>query len=638
MITFRKVLPLILAVIMAAGMIAMTGCQKSQPEVQSEMQTEPQSETQAEPQSEAQPEEAAEELYLGSICTMDETQPYAEALTVVDGRIQFVGSAEEAANFCDEKTIVHDYSGGFIYPGFLEGHAHTLFAGNRAIGQASVNTVVPADAEKYKEIIREFIAKHPEKELYVASGWAEDNNPAICSALLDEICPDKPLILNTGGGHSVLLNKKAMEHFGVNADYAKKWGTDLVRVDGNGNPTGYVCENPAIKIISSIPVTVEEAKEYIQAFQEFAFQNGYTGVCDAGTELISPNALEAQAKLQEEGKLKLRTYAYLLVKDNIDDPTARIEEISKYAEEHNGEYFSVIGAKVFLDGVLEAHTSWLVDDYLDQPGYHGLERFNDKDKMVKLITEAGKRNLAVHAHSEGDGATRFFLDCITEAQKISGNTDQRNVAAHLHFVRPEEVQKFADTNTIAAVPPLWTPKISVTYGKEASYVGDAKYQTSYPIKSFFDAGVVTAFHTDYPVSPSFNAPMSVYSAVTRRIPAGIVEGMGGPESANNIGEIITREQALLGLTKNVAYMWHQEDNLGSLEAGKIANMTILDTDLINEDIEKVVFASIVATVVDGVEVYKADASGSSISSLEDFLTALFYSERYDWDDTAEWLE
>lgn len=164
----------------------------------------------------------AQQLYLGNICTMNEEQPYAEAVTVVDGKIQYVGTVEDAMQYCDDNTEVFNYNDKFIYPGFLEAHAHTMFAGYRAIGQANVTQVVPADAEKYKSIIKEFIDKHPEKEIYLATGWVEDKNPAINSALLDEICPDKPLVLNTGSGHSALLNKKAMEHFGVDVEYAKK--------------------------------------------------------------------------------------------------------------------------------------------------------------------------------------------------------------------------------------------------------------------------------------------------------------------------------------------------------------------------------------------------------------------------------
>ena len=289
-------------------------------------------------------------------------------------------------------------------------------------------------------------------------------------------------------------------------------------------------------------------------FQDFAFANGYTGVCDAGTELMSKNATIAHEELQSENKLKLRTYAYLMVADNVDNPSERMEQIAKYAQDHNGEYYNVIGAKVFLDGVLEAHTSWLNSDYLDQPGYHGLERFNDKDKMIELIAAAANYNLAVHAHSEGNGATKFFLDCIEEAQKISGNKDQRNALAHLHFVDSDDIKRFGDTNSIAVVPPLWSPKNPVAYDTECKNVGAEMVDKSYPIKSFYDAGAVAAFHTDYPVSPSFNAPMSVYTAVTRSLPSGIVEGIGGPDSVSNANETITREQALAGLTKNVAYM------------------------------------------------------------------------------------
>lgn len=614
MFCIKKKISIVLVAAMIASVFAMTGCQKK---------------------------EAAEQLFIGNIYTMDESNPFAEAMTVVDGKIQFVGSEKEAMDLCNKETEVFDYSNEFIYPGFLDGHVHTMFAGYRTIGQANVANVIPADAEKYKAIIKEFIDKHPDKEIYLATGWGEDNNPDICSSLLDEICPDKPLILNTAGGHSILINKKAMEYFGVNADYAKQWGTDLVRIDENGNPTGYICENPAIKILSSVPISIDDAKEYIMNFQEFAFENGFTGVSDAGVELMSQNAAPAHVQLQKEGKLKLRTYAYMTVKDNVDDPVAKIEELAKYAKENSGEYYNIVGAKVFLDGVLEAHTAWLVDDYIDQPGYHGLERFNDKEKMVKLIAEAAKHNFAVHAHSEGDGATKFFLDCIEEAMEISGNKDQRNVAAHLHFTRPEDIQKFADTNTIAVVPPFWVAKLPTSYKKESSYVGDEKYKTAYPIKSFFDAGVVTAFHTDYPISLAFNAPMSVYMAVKRCAPAGIVEGIGGPETENNIDEAITREQALLALTKNVAYMWHQEDNIGSLEVGKIANMTILDTDLLKEDIEKLVYAEVVATIVDGEEVYKAETLEQSEpieNILEVYLKALCYIERYSWDDTMQWYE
>ena len=126
--------------------------------------------------------------------------------------------------------------------------------------------------------------------------------------------------------------------------------------------------------------------------------------------------------------------------------------------------------------------------------------------------------------------------------------------------------------------------------------------------------------------------MSVYSAVTRGLPAGVVEGIGGPDSVSNAKEIITREQALAGLTKNVAYMWHQEDKLGTLEAGKIGNMTIVDTDLMNAKIDDVFFAGIVATVVDGKIVYDSAEDPDNRSKrekFEDFVNDVFYTKKYD---------
>lgn len=547
----------------------------------------------------------AQKLFLGNICTMDEVKPFAKALTVVDGKIQYVGSVKNAKALCDRNTEIFDYGDKYIYPGFLDSHVHTMLAGYRAIGQADVSGIIPPDADKYKAAIREYIGKYSDREIYVAQGWGENGDPAINTELLDAICPDKPLLLNSSGGHSVLINTKAMEYFGVNATYAKKWESGLVHVNESGDPTGYLCEAPCIAIMTSLDVSVSDAKDYLLCWQDFAFSNGFTGAGDAGTELVHKNAAVAHAELQKEGRLKLRTYAYLMVDDNVSDPKARIREIAQYAKENNGEYYSVVGAKVFLDGVLEAHTSWLTEDYLDQPGYHGNERFNDREKMTELIAEAAKYDLAVHAHSEGDGATRFFLDCIEEAQKISGNTDQRNAIAHLHFVTPEDIQRMADTNSVALVPPLWTPKFPGAYERECSFVGQEKNDKSYPIRSFFDAGAVTVFHTDYPVSPSFNAPLSVYEAVKRCYPAGIHEGFGGPECERNIGEAITREQALLAMTKNVARMWHQENRIGSLEIGKIANMSVLDTDLLHDDIEKLPFAQVISTVVDGEEVFRA---------------------------------
>ncbi|MBO4400832.1 MAG: amidohydrolase [Selenomonadaceae bacterium] len=538
-------------------------------------------------------------VILGNIITMDEKRPFAKAALVKDGVFAYIGGAEETKTLAGSDAQILDYGENFIYPGFIDGHAHGCFAGYRAIGQANLAQTGLTDYAKYREIIKDFIAKNPQREIYLAAGWIQ-NSEYVTKTYLDEICSDKPLIMNTGDAHSCLLNTKALAWAGIDAAYAKKMGYDLVHVDENGEPDGFICEGPAFAVIHNVPVTVEEAKTYILAWQDFAISNGLTATAFAGDDLRFPEA-EAYYQLEQEGKLKLRTYANVIIPDNAENPKAEIANVAAIRAKYSGEYYNIIGAKVLLDGVVEAHTGWMLDDYLDQPGYHGVERFNDHDKMVALIVAADAEGLSVHAHSVGNGATKFMLDCIEDAEKITGDLDQRNILAHLQFVTDEDIQRMAKTRSVAVVPPLWTAKVPGNYDTEVKYVGKEWVDNAYPIKSFFDAGANVVFHSDYPVSPLMDVKLSIYMAEKRAFPQILMSG----DTQRNIKEAITREQSLRALTINVARQFHQEHRLGSIEFGKIGNMTVYDCDFLHADIEKVVQANLVATIIDGEEVYKA---------------------------------
>ena len=540
-------------------------------------------------------------IILGNIITMDEKRPFAKAALVKNGVFAYIGSAEEAKRFAAPDAQVLDYGDNYIYPGFLESHCHGHLAGDRLIGQANLMQAGFTNYPKYREIIKEYIAKNPQRTFYLAAGWVE-NDEYVTKAYLDEICSDKPLFMHTGGGHSMLLNTKALEWAGIDAAYAKRMGYDLVHVDEHGEPDGYICEAPVFEIVPKLPTTLEDAKNYLLAWQNLALQSGFTAVADAGAEVVCPLSPRAYYELEQEGKLKLRTYAYMYVTDNIDSPKAEIARIAAQRAEMSGEYFHIIGAKAYLDGVTEAHTGWQNQDYLDQPGYHGVERFNDHDKMVELIVEANKEGMSVHVHSEGGGATHFMLGCIEDAEKITGNLDQRNVLAHLHFVTDEDIRRMAATGSIPAVAPLWSVGAPGVYEQEVAYVGQELTNQAYPIKSFFDAGANVVFHSDYPVSPMMNVKYSIYTAEKRVYPK---EVLNGQTFTRNIKEAITREQSLRAMTINVARQWHQEHRMGSIEFGKIANMTVFDCDFLHDDIEKVAQANVIATIVDGEEVYKA---------------------------------
>lgn len=538
-------------------------------------------------------------LILGNVITANDSQLNAEAIIINDGLIEFVGSKADALKLIDDKAQIIDYKDNYIYPGFIESHSHGYFAGYRAIGQADLSNIFTGEND-YIPVIKKFIEDNPNKEVYLAAGWNETGG-TLDHTFLDNIDSDKVLVMNTAGGHSCLLNKKAMEYFGIDTQSVKEYGSNLVHVDENGEPTGYVCEGVAVKILNEIKVDFAEAEKYILNWQDTAFSKGYTTVCDAGSELFFKQADEVYAKLQKENKLKLRTYAYSLVDDNVEDPKAAINKIVELQNKYNGDYFSIIGAKVFLDGVAEARTSWTIDEYDDEKNYYGLQRFNDENKMVELLSQASKSNLAVHAHSEGDGATRFFLNCIEKSQKETNDLEQRNVIAHLHFVDNADFDRMAKTNSIPLVAPLWTPKFPGAYEKEVVSYGEKRADSSYPIKSFFDRGCKICYHTDYPISPILNIVRSFLMAETRDLPE--AKMLGAETLARNTSEVVSRIDSLKALTINCAYELKQEKSLGSIEKGKIANFVVMDGNLLTCPKEELTNINLLYTIVDGDVVY-----------------------------------
>lgn len=539
----------------------------------------------------------AQKIYLGNVITMDDKKPYAEAVATSDGMIMYVGSESIARSMADSQTEIIDLKGNSIYPGFLESHCHPLGAGQMLDTEASADLASAKNNAECIKILDEFIKKHPEKKRYLAFNYIElDEKPT--ASMIDAICEDKPVIVTTVDGHSQWLNTAAMNTFHIDKDAVKKYGNDLIHVDANGIPTGFISEAPVFEIRKKLTISEEDGKSFLLKSQEFFFSKGYTAVYDAGQELIDTNCIDFYKALVKEGSLKLRTYAGSVIDETCEDIKGAVEQIAKM-QECNSEYYKIIGVKTFSDGVVEAHTAYLLDEYLDQPGYHGSQRMTDPDKLKELYTEAAKHNMNVHCHCIGDAATHCNLDAIEETIKSTGNTDMRNALAHLQVVNKNDIKRFADLNVIAVVPPLWSPKEPNYFSQELEYLGTERAEAAYPTKSFLDNGAVYAFHTDYPVSPIVDVPKSIYTAVMRRLPN------HSEENVRQSDEFLSRYQALLGLTKNVAYMWHEENHLGSLEIGKVANMSVYDSDFLNDDLEVVANSSLVCTIVDGEIVYKS---------------------------------
>ena len=372
-----------------------------------------------------------------------------------------------------------------------------------------------------------------------------------------------------------------MEKFNINKDLVKELGSTLVHTYEDGSPTGYICEEAAVRLLNSIEVKYEDAKEYILDWQRIALSKGFTACVDAGAELLYKKANEAYHELETENKLKLRTLSFSLVKDNEENAKEAVNKILELKKKYDGEYFKTIGAKAFLDGVGEARTSWTVSEYADEKGYHGVQRFSDKEKMVSLIDELSKNDLSIHVHSEGDGATKFILECIKESQSHTHNLDQRNLIAHLHFVQKEDFKNMATTNSIPRVAPLWTPAFPGMVEREIEVFGREMATSTYPIKSFLDEGCKVCFHSDYPISPLTEVSRSIFMATKRKLLDNEEQERGLSDTSNNTKEIIDRINSIKAMTINCAYALKEENRMGSIKKGKLANFTVVDKDFIN---------------------------------------------------------
>ena len=537
----------------------------------------------------------ADKLILGKIITLDIVNVVQEAITVKDGMIQYVGSEEIARKLCDENTEVLDYSDSFIYPGFIDAHCHGAMAGGRLAFYAALNEGQTMD--EYVKLMKEYIEAHPDNDFYYGAGWIiRDKEPT--AKMLDEICPDKPICLNSTDAHSMWFNTKGMEKFGINEEAIKYWGTDIIRINEDGTPTGYVSEGPVTSIIKQMgKMKTEDMEKAFLIWQNFALSQGITAYYEAG---VNEHYIEVIDGLIKKGKVKLRIFAGYVLDEHDEDYVEDVRKAKELADKYNNEYFKIIGVKIFMDGVVEAHTAWMHEEYDDRPGYFGVKRFCDFDRVVELYKEAEKLGLNVHAHTIGDGAVKFAVDCIEAVQTETGNMDMRNALAHLQVVRKEDVVRLSKLNGMAIVAPLWMKHSDGYYEQSEEFIGRKRTFEGYPLKSFLDNGGMIAFHTDYPVSPEMSAHESIYTAVKRNSPN------AGDFYQWNANECIGRMDAIRGLTQGPAFSVKAEDKLGILSEGYVANMCVYDKDFLNAPIEEIIDSKLLATIVDGEVLYKKE--------------------------------
>jgi len=534
-------------------------------------------------------------LILGRVIPFDYDLRSAEAVASYKGKIVYVGSKETAKKLCDSNTKVYDYGNNYVYPGFFDSHCHGNMAGQRALFECDIHN--GTCMKDYVDIIAKYVKEHPDRNYYLGSGWVRHEDPN--ASMLDVIDTDKPIILTSMDGHSRWVNTKAMEVAGLTKEKCKELGYDIARVDDNGNPTGWVSEKATLVFSTKFQPTKKEIKEGLLDWQKTAFKNGMTAVVEAQADQF-PDSLEAYKELCEEGKWKLRTYAYPVHYELYPKGGKAVaEKVKEDMEKYNYEYFKVIGTKMFMDGVVEAHTAYLLEPYEDDPSTYGVDNFKDKDNLLHdIVYESNNLGIPVHVHAIGDGAVRKILDVIEKVRIETLRFDVRNNVVHLQLVSPQDIKRFGDLNVGAIVAPLWVPNQPDYFYGEVSSIGVDRTYNAYPIKSLVDNNAVIGFHTDYPITPIVDKPLEIYEAMRRR------DREKGVKSVKNPDEVIDAERTLVAECLDAAWLVGQDKYLGKLSIGRIANAVVYDKNFMDCDVETIPDAKLIATLIDGQEVYK----------------------------------
>lgn len=540
-------------------------------------------------------------LIHGHIYTVNEKQPWAEALAVREGRIMAVGTDRDIEKFRGPATMVEDAKGHLVLPGFTDCHVHFMD------GSSSMQQVNLDEAKTIPDLqakVKEFAAAHPNDPWVIGRGWLYQLFPKgqlPDKKYLDEVVPDRPVYLESYDGHSYWANSKALALAGVNSNTPDPPGGSFVR-DSAGQPTGAVKEDAADALVRRvIPELDRETKlQRLRAGIKYANQFGLTrihvlGGVSAGRDDLQNVALLEQ--LRQSGDLTLRFYlAYRL------DPPAMTEQqlqaIIKDKQLYHDDWISAGSAKIFLDGVIETNTAAMLAPYANDPSVSG-KLLWDPEAYKRYVAQLDKAGFQVFTHAIGDRAIRLALDAYENAANQNGTKDARHRIEHVEDPSAADIPRFGKLGVIASMQPLHTYPDDDTLGIWSPNVGPERAARGWPWQSIQKSGGILAFGSDWPVVTLSPWP-GLQTAITRQTTEGKPEGGWIPS------ERLSMADAIRGYTLNAAFAGHREKDEGSLEVGKLADFIAVSQDLFKIDPARIGDTQVLLTVVGGRVAYRSD--------------------------------
>lgn len=530
-----------------------------------------------------QPATKASLVITGKIFTGLDSPAFVEALAASEGKILATGTRKEIKKYIGPETRLIELKDGVAIPGLIDAHTHFSSGGRSLIelsfrGVDSVEKVQQMVAEKIKELPpgTPVFGREYDHTLFPGQKWPTKED-------LDKVSPQNPVVIRRVDGHSAWLNSLALKISGIDKKTRDPFGGEIVRDPRTGEPTGILKESAMglIKVRSEIKSTPEE--DILRAL-DHARKLGLTGVqADVGLR-----ELEIYKKLNAEGRLTLRVYAWL--------PIEGIDQYIKMGlrQGQGDDYLKVGFLKAFIDGTLGSGTALMFEPFADDPTKSGLPQYPE-EVFYDLLEKAYANDFQVGTHAIGDKGINWVLNAVERAQKKHGKKDLRFRVEHAQVIRPEDFPRFKELGVIASMQPTHCTTdmrfCEIRVGKERS-------RYAYAWRTLLDNGAVLAFGSDWPVEP-LDPRRGLYSAVTRKnIEFDFPQGGWFPEQKLSLAE------AIKYFTWGSAYASFEENLKGTLEPGKLADLTVFGRDIFSAEPKEILTAPVTYTIVGGKVVYE----------------------------------